>query len=51
VLGKPELNNFCEVNSNQEIIKKYQKYFKDGYDGYGIDDKLFKSQIEIWVEQ
>ncbi len=46
-----EIRNFCEVNSNPEIIKKYQKYFKEGYDGYGIDDKLFKSQIEIWVEQ
>jgi 3-methyladenine DNA glycosylase AlkD len=46
-----EIRNFCEVNSNPEIIKKYQKYFKEGYDGYGIDDKLFKSQIENWIEQ
>jgi len=46
-----EIRNFCEVNSNPEIIKKYQKYFKEGYDGYGIDNKLFKSQIENWIEQ
>jgi 3-methyladenine DNA glycosylase AlkD len=46
-----EIRNFCEVNSNPEIIKKYQKYFKEGYDGYGIDHKLFKSQIENWIEQ
>jgi len=46
-----EIRSFCEVNSNPEIINKYQKYFKKGYDGYGIDDKLFKSQIEIWFEQ
>jgi 3-methyladenine DNA glycosylase AlkD len=46
-----EIRNFCETNSNPEIIKKYQKYFKEGYDGYGIDDKVFKSHIEKWVEQ
>ena len=46
-----EIRNFCETNSDPEIIKKYQKYFKEGYDGYGIDDKLFKAQIENWIEQ
>lgn len=46
-----EIRNFCESNSDPEIIKKYQKYFKEGYDGYGIDDKLFKHQIETWVEK
>lgn len=46
-----EIRNFCETNSDPDIIKKYQKYFKVGYDGYGIDDKAFKHQIEIWLNQ
>lgn len=46
-----EIRNFCETNSDPDIIKKYQRYFKEGYDGYGIDDKVFKHQIEIWVGQ
>ena len=46
-----EIREFHESNSDPEIIKKYQRYFKEGYDGYGIDDKVFKRQIEIWVEQ
>ena len=46
-----EIRNFCETNSDPEIIKKYQRYFKEGYDGYGINDKIFKQQIEIWVEK
>ncbi|TRX70485.1 DNA alkylation repair protein [Carboxylicivirga sp. M1479] len=45
------IRDFCKANSDPEIIKKYQKYFKEGYDGYGIDDKAFKGQIEIWLEQ
>ncbi|WP_167618080.1 DNA alkylation repair protein [Maribellus sediminis] len=45
------IRKFCTANSNPEIIKKYQRYFKKGYDGYGIDDKLFLRQIEDWQEQ
>lgn len=46
-----EIRDFCKTNSNPDIIKKYQRYFKEGYDGYGIDDKIFKEQIEKWTEQ
>ena len=46
-----EIRDFCETNSNPDIIKKYQRYFKEGYDGYGIDDKTFKEQIDKWTEQ
>jgi 3-methyladenine DNA glycosylase AlkD len=46
-----EIRSFCETNSNPEIIRKYQKYFKEGYDGYGIDDNVLKEQIEHWTEQ
>lgn len=46
-----EIRVFCESNSNPEIIKKYSRYFKEGYDGYGIDEKIFKEQIDKWIEQ
>jgi len=46
-----EIRGFCETNSNPDIIKKYQRYFKEGYDGYGIDDKTFKEQIDKWTEK
>ncbi|NNL15070.1 MAG: DNA alkylation repair protein [Flavobacteriaceae bacterium] len=46
-----EIRDFCESNSNSDIIKKYQRYFKEGYDGYGIDEKTFKGQIAKWTEQ
>jgi len=46
-----EIRDFCKTNSNPDIIKKYQRYFKEGYDGYGIDDKIFKEQIGKWIEQ
>ncbi len=45
------VRKFCESHSDPAIIQKYQKYFKEGYDGYGIDDKLFKQQIALWQEE
>jgi len=45
-----EIREFCVTNSNPEIIRKYEKYFRDGYDGYGIDDNVFKIQLADWIE-
>ena len=46
-----EIREFCETNSDPEIIKKFQKYFKEGYDGYGIDKNVAEKQITSWIEQ
>ncbi len=45
------IREFFTSNSDPTIIKKYQRYFKDGYDRYGIDDKLLKNQIDKWIEE
>ncbi len=44
-----EIREFCELNSDPKIIAKYSKYFKEGFDGFGIDSKVLKSQIAYWV--
>ena len=46
-----EIRKFCESNSDPEIIKKLSRYFKEGYDGYGIDKNVAEKQIENWIEQ
>ena len=45
-----EIREFCKSNSTPDIIKKYSKYFKDGFDGYGIEQKLFEVQRDKWIE-
>lgn len=45
-----EIISFCKANSDDAIIKKYSRYFKEGYDGYGIDSKIFESQKDKWLE-
>lgn len=46
-----EIRSFCESNSNPDVIKKYARYFKDGYDGYGIEQKTYEIQRDKWIEQ
>ena len=46
-----EIRDFLESNSDPEIVKKYSKYFKEGYDGYGIDQNIYEKQIEDWIQQ
>ena len=46
-----EIQEFCIKNSDTTIVAKYSKYFKEGYDGYGIDDKLLLTQRDNWLEK
>jgi len=46
-----DIREFCELNSDPKIIVKYSKYFKEGFDGFGIDSKILKSQIESWIKE
>lgn len=44
-----EIRDFCIKNSKQSNIDKYSRYFKDGFDGYGIDQKVFEAQRDLWI--
>lgn len=46
-----EIRNFCIENSDQSIIDKYSRYFKEGYDGYGIPQKIYESQRNKWIAE
>ncbi len=46
-----EIRTFMAANANPEVVKKYERYFKEGYDGYGVDDKLLRKQIDEWIAQ
>ena len=44
-----EIRDFCIKNSKQSNIDKYSRYFKDGFDGYGIDQKVYEAKRDLWV--
>ncbi|MBE0661000.1 MAG: DNA alkylation repair protein [Bacteroidales bacterium] len=45
-----EIQGFFAKHVNLENIAKYSRYFKDGFKGYGIDQKTFEEQKEHWIE-
>lgn len=49
-LKHKEIINFCIANADDSVIKKYSRYFKEGYDGYGIETKTFESQKNKWLD-
>jgi len=46
-----EIQEFCKRNADPAIVAKYAKYFKEGYDGYGVDDKIFQMQRDEWLKK
>lgn len=39
-----EIRDFCEKNADVTVVKKYSRYFVEGYDAYGIDGKLMEAE-------
>ena len=45
-----EIRQFCETNSDPALIEKYSRYFKEGYDAYGISVEKFRCKIKSLVQ-
>lgn len=45
-----EIKSFCERNADKKLVIKYSRYFREGYDAYGVDSKILESQYNRWIE-
>jgi len=45
-----EIRKFCEQNADPRIVKKYARYFKEGYDAYGLTPQIFETQRDKWLD-
>jgi len=45
------IHDFCMKHANQANIDKYARYFKEGFDGYGIDQKVYEAQRDAWIRE
>ncbi|MDH4222024.1 MAG: DNA alkylation repair protein [candidate division Zixibacteria bacterium] len=43
-----KIRNFLKRNADKKIVQKYARYFKEGYDSYGIDWDKFPDKREEW---
>jgi 3-methyladenine DNA glycosylase AlkD len=46
-----EIRLFFESYADPAIVAKYSRYFKEGYVGYGIDQKVFENQRDLWFRE
>jgi hypothetical protein len=46
-----EIRNFFRNHADPAVIKKYQKYFTEGYDAYGVDGAVMEAQYDGWREE
>jgi len=41
-----DIKSYCEANADEVLVKKYARFFKEGYDAYGLSDKLLHAKID-----
>lgn len=39
------IRDYCIANSNPELVKKYSRYFKEGYDAYGLNSEQIQTKM------
>ena len=40
-----EIRSYCQENANEAIVLKYARYFKEGYDAYGLTQELIVNKV------
>lgn len=40
------IQNYCIANASDAIVKKYSRYFKEGYNAYGLTQELLQTKVD-----
>ncbi|MGB2862216.1 MAG: DNA alkylation repair protein, partial [Sedimentisphaerales bacterium] len=40
-----EIRSYCRANADEAIVKKYSRYFKEGYDAYGLTREQLEDKV------
>ena len=46
-----DIKAFCAQNSNPALVQKYSRFFVEGYDAYGVDQKVLETRRQFWWEE
>ncbi len=46
-----EIRAFCQQHANPARVQKYARFFVEGYDAYGLDQKEMEVQRDIWLNE
>jgi 3-methyladenine DNA glycosylase AlkD len=45
-----EIKAVLQTHADPVLVKKYSRYFVEGYDAYGVDLKIIKSERDAWLK-
>ncbi len=40
-----EIRSYCRANASEALVKKYSRYFKEGYDAYGLSREQLEDKV------
>ncbi|MHC1703052.1 MAG: DNA alkylation repair protein [Tenuifilaceae bacterium] len=46
-----EIQQYCKANANDALVKKYSRYFKEGYDAYGLTLEQMNHKVDELVKE
>jgi 3-methyladenine DNA glycosylase AlkD len=46
-----QIRRYCKANADPKVVQKYSRYFKEGYDAYGLSQPLFDEGIKSLMEE
>ncbi len=41
-----DIRSYCRENADEAVVKKYSKYFKEGYDAYGLSREKYEAKVK-----
>ncbi|MEJ2702671.1 MAG: DNA alkylation repair protein [Sedimentisphaerales bacterium] len=41
-----DIRRYCQANADEAVIKKYSRYFKEGYDAYGLSREKYEEKVD-----
>jgi 3-methyladenine DNA glycosylase AlkD len=45
-----DIHAYCVANANDAIVKKYSRYFKDGYDAFGLTPEQNAAKVKMLLD-
>ncbi len=45
-----DIRAYCQNHADEKLVKKYSRYFRDGYDAYGLSRELFEAKIDSLIK-
>ncbi len=46
-----EIRAYCQANASEAIVKKYERYFKEGFDAYGLTKEILEEKIDEIIKR